>query len=242
VPRAASLALLLALAGCASRPALPPPAPEPDIALAAGVLTFRGHITQRSYAALLAAADAGPVHTLRIRSGGGEVGNAIEIARWVHRNGVDVVVDGVCFSSCSNYIFQAGREKHIVSGGIVGWHGTIEHLLYLQTSGARPPEAQLQAVRAMAERERAFYAEVGINGYIAWFGKIAPYHVPNLYFLSGDDMRYFGLTGLHVRDDYLSSDLAPFNREEKDTLRLLTVDRAVTNPADPNWGAPRAAK
>ncbi len=172
---------------------------------------------------------------MRIQSGGGEVTGAIQIARWIHGRGMNVVVDGTCFSSCSNYIFPAGREKHIVAGGIVGWHGTIEHLVYMQKKGLHAPDGNIATYEAIAAKERAYYADVGVIGFISWFGKIAPYNTPNLYFLSADDMAYFGLTGLHVRSDYLASDLGPFNAEEKDTIRLLTVDRSVTNPSDPNW-------
>jgi hypothetical protein len=232
VLRPACVAALLALAGCASAPPAPQEPQEPRMALAGDTLTFRGNITTRSYAALMALAGSAPVRTLRIQSGGGEVGNAMAIARWVHRNGIDVVVDGSCFSSCSNYIFQAGREKHIVAGGIVGWHGTVEHLRYLQKNGLQDFPAGLEAAAA---RERAFYREAGINGYISWFGKIAPYLAPNLYFLSREDMEYFGLRGLHVRADYPDSDLSGFNADEQDTIRLITVDRSVTNPSDPNW-------
>ncbi len=224
-------------AGCATPPAPPTAAPpdEPVISLVGDELTFRGNITVNSAAALQAVAGSRPVRTLRIRSGGGDVDNAIAIARWMHRNGLDVVVDGVCFSSCSNYIFPAGKEKHIVAGGIVAWHGTVEHLHYLHTSGLRPPNPYLPMVEKTAQNERAFYAEIGHNGFISWFGKIAPYNAPNLYFLSKEDMQYFGLTGLHVRPDYLQSDLAPFNAIDKYTLGLLTIDRSVTNPAHPKW-------
>lgn len=233
----AGIAAMLALAGCASAPPAPvsPPALEPRITLSGANITFRGDITTRSYASLMAVAGSTPVRTLTIQSGGGEVGSAMEIARWVHRKGIDVIVDGTCFSSCANYIFPAGRGKRIVSGGLVAWHGTVEHLLYMHQHGLLDAAHNLALLLRTAARERAFYAEIGVDGYLSWFGKIGPYHAKNLYFLSKEDMEYFGLTGLQVREDYLGSDLSGFDLHEPGMVRLITIDRSVTNSSDPNW-------
>lgn len=223
---------LLALAGCAARPA-------PQVVfidLDGDVLTYRGAIVVNSYARLQAVVGSRPVRALKISSGGGAVTEGIDIARWVHRHGIDVIVDGECFSSCANYIFPAGREKHIVAGGIVGWHGTIEHLLYQHKKGLRSSSAKVMAsMETAAAKERALYADIGLNGYMSWFGKIHPYNAHNLYFLSKEDMEYFGLQRLHVRADYPASDLSRWNGREKRTIGLLKVDRAVTNASDPNW-------
>ncbi len=233
--RARLVALIaLGLAGCATQPAVRPVVVTFDD----GVVRYDGAVDPASFDRIIAEAKGRPVHTLRIRSGGGVVESAIAIARWVHRGGIDVVVDGPCFSSCANYIFPAGKRKTIVGEGIVGWHGTIEHLLWKYGPGG--PSAGKQDVRAMAPvaaMERTFYAEIGHNGYIAWFGKLPPYQARNLYFLSPEDMAYFGMTGLTVREDYLRSNLKRWNAVEPGTLTLLTVDRSVTNPGDPRWTA-----
>ncbi|QYF92202.1 hypothetical protein KY495_15715 [Massilia sp. PAMC28688] len=84
-------------------------------------------------------------------------------------------------------------------------------------------------------QERAFYADTGINGFAGWFGKVAPYHVDNLYFMSKEDMAYFGMRNLHVRPDYLATDLSKYLKHDRRTIRLLSVDRAVTNSSDPRW-------
>jgi hypothetical protein len=239
VRRLACATALLALSACATRA----PPKVVVIRLDGDVLTYRGAIAPKSYAALQAEVGARPVRTLKISSGGGAVDEGIAIARWVHRNGIDVIVDGGCFSSCANYIFPAGKQKHIVAGGIVGWHGTIEHLLYLHKSGQRSASAStMAAYEKTAAMERAFYAEIGLNGYVSWFGKIAPYHTHNLYFLSQQDMEYFGMRGLHVRADYLASDLSRWNARDKRTIALVKVDRAITNAQDPNWIAPARAE
>jgi hypothetical protein len=45
------------------------------------------------------------------------------IGQWVHDMGLVVEVDKVCFSSCANYIFPAGRGRVIRADSFVGWHG-----------------------------------------------------------------------------------------------------------------------
>lgn len=63
------------------------------------------------------------VQKVHLRSPGGDVASAIEIAREIHRQNMDVVVDGSCFSSCANYLFIAGRSKKVVNGGALLLHG-----------------------------------------------------------------------------------------------------------------------
>jgi hypothetical protein len=225
---------LSTLTACASRPA------PPVVSFADGVATYRGSLEPDSMDRLQAVVRNRAVTRLRISSEGGEVGGAIKIARWVHANGIDVEVDGECFSSCANYIFPAGRNKHIVGAGIVGWHGTLTHLLYNHDQKIKAVDAEsLPYLHEMAAVERAFYADTGINSFTGWFGKVAPYNVYNIYFLAPDDMAYFGMERLHVRANYEQADLREYLREDARTIRLLKVDRAVTNASDSRWGAAR---
>lgn len=66
------------------------------------------------------------VTTLRVNSGGGFAHEGIKLGTWIIENDVDVVVDGLCFSSCANYIFTAGRNKTILADSMVGWHGSVQ--------------------------------------------------------------------------------------------------------------------
>ena len=71
------------------------------------------------------------ITTLRVNSGGGKTDEGIKLGHWIFEHGIDVVVDGLCFSSCANYIFTAGMNKTITADSIVGWHGSVqqdEHL------------------------------------------------------------------------------------------------------------------
>lgn len=229
----AATAILPALAGCVG--AVNPVQP-PEVTIAGDQVTYRGNFTSDSSARVQAVVGSHRVRTLRISSNGGDVESAIDTALWVHRNGINVIVDGPCLSACANYIFPAGREKHIVEKGIVGWHGNAEHLRYLRAHGeGKAGLASLPAMERLVIKERAFYDEIGVNGYIAWFGKLAPYATWNFYVMSKEDMEYFGLTGLHVRSDYLAASVLNAGWYKKRNLSLVTVNRALTNPADPNW-------
>ena len=46
------------------------------------------------------------------------------IGEWIFDHEIDVIVDEICFSSCANYIFTAGKNKIIEKDAIVGWHGS----------------------------------------------------------------------------------------------------------------------
>lgn len=223
------VAVLCTLTACASPPS-PVVAPQPLVSYADGVAVYNGPLEPDSMKRLRTVIGERPVARLRIRSGGGEVGGAIELARWVHANGIDVEVDGACFSSCANYIFPAGRKKYIVGKGIVGWHGTLTHLLYRHERGIKPVDANaLPSLKEMVAMERAFFADTGINSFTGWFGKMPPYSVYNMYYLSPSDMAYMGLRDLHVRSDYLQSDSRTWFPRDPAAVRLLTIDRTITS-------------
>ncbi len=131
------------------------------------------------------------ITTLRVSSAGGETDEGIKLGHWIFEHGIDVVVDELCFSSCANYIFTAGRNKTIMAGSIVGWHGseqqdehlaqglglTVEELLAQQydelvAEGVDPPsperrrkfvEVVLSRRPAAVREEQAFLEKVGVS-------------------------------------------------------------------------------
>lgn len=233
------LAAALLLSGCATNKSS---STAPVIAVKDGVVNFRGNILRDSFDKLQAAVGAQPVRRLRMYSGGGEVIASTRIARWVYDNQIDVEVVGPCLSSCANYIFPAGKQKYITGRGLVAWHGTAGHRLYLHRKGIKRLGADEMAVFELAAKaEREFFAATGISSFMPWFAKLAPYHVYNFYILSQEDMAWFGMTGLHVRDDYTTQGFGPLNDKVRNNFVLVKIDRTVTNAADPNWtGVPPA--
>jgi len=99
-------------------------APAPAVSVEGGVASYTGETNAAGFDALTAIAEANTVKTLSIDSLGGEVFWGMKIGELVRARGWDVRVRGVCFSSCANYIFPAGKRKVIDAGGIVGWHGS----------------------------------------------------------------------------------------------------------------------
>lgn len=63
------------------------------------------------------------IRRIHLRSGGGDTAAAMEIGREIHRRGLDVIIDGICASSCANYLFVAGKKKSVVAGGYLLLHG-----------------------------------------------------------------------------------------------------------------------
>ncbi len=66
----------------------------------------------------------GQITAIRINSPGGDTDEGMLIGEWIFDHEIDVIVDEICFSSCANYIFTAGKNKIIEEDAIVGWHGS----------------------------------------------------------------------------------------------------------------------
>lgn len=147
---------------------------------------FRGEISDASTKAFKAAVgniQRGEVTRLVISSVGGETRNGRKIGQWVHDMGLIVEVDRVCFSSCANYIFPAGRVRVIRANAFVGWHGNERGMeidrrkrgvsLESEIRGMTPPEIltrhgidldEVQAsMRKSIQDEAVFYAQLGMQ-------------------------------------------------------------------------------
>ena len=93
------------------------------------------------------------VTRLVITSGGGLVDAALDLAEAVHARRLDVEVPSRCMSSCANYVLPAGRRKLLARPGVVGWHGTMAHVLHLPATGQEHwSEAEMANARQLACR------------------------------------------------------------------------------------------
>lgn len=187
-------------------------------ARAGEVVRYEGELTGEAVTAFLTRyADDRPV-SLVIDSGGGEVRAGIRLGLWVFEQQLDIIVDGVCLSSCANYVFTAARHKTVTPGSVVGWHGNYTHLdqtgLWRDDVESRIRDGEDEAsatreVRALVDElvtlESEFFTRTGVNEYLCWVGKMPPFNVPNYYTLSASDMAKYGVHNVDLPVDYRRS-------------------------------------
>lgn len=193
------IACLMLAAGALAQAQAQPAAPSASVERVDDAIVFRGRIDGASAAAFLALVLEPGLRRVVITSGGGLVGAALGMAEAIHERGLDVEVPQACLSSCANYVFPAGRAKHLGHPRAVGWHGNMAHVLHLaQTGQASWGDAAMQEARQLAAREEAFFRRIGIDGFVCWFGKLAPHGIEAFYTVSPRDMARFGIGDVTV--------------------------------------------
>jgi len=198
-----------------------------SITIEGDTMVFDGDTSEESWAALSELAGTGAAQNVTrmiITSPGGDTFAGRKIARWVHDN-IDVLeVDGICFSSCANYIFPAAPRKIIREDAFVGWHGSersgeIVSLNYPGVSARAFERAELREailydqpelhgtddLTRILDREYArfedsradearFFEEIGVDDKITYFGLLPGQY--RAYLASGMDGWTFSLVDM----------------------------------------------
>lgn len=229
-------ALTIAVAGCTGSQAPGDLSAEPRITVSGAWLHFTGPITPASVDAVGKALAGGRWTGLSIDSEGGDVEAAMAIARLVQDHRLDVEVRHWCMSSCANYIFPSGARKVIAEGAVVGWHGSVAHLHFLDTMGRGSSDTAVRAHHAaLALREAAFLRAAGVDPFVTWFGKLDPYNVPNFFALTVEDMRVFGITNVVAPAAYGPGYLATLPEGMRRGIVFIGVDAEVVRASRPPW-------
>jgi len=140
-----------------------------------GTIRFEGYIEEDDIARFNEIVNE-DTNTLIVRSGGGDVLAAIPIAEKIQRKKMDIVVDGLCVSSCADYFFIAAERKKVSLNSLVLLHGGITAKLEHESEkiieemtrlGAKQEQVELQMKRWRegARKEQEIYknAEVDIS-------------------------------------------------------------------------------
>ena len=107
---------------------------------------------------------------IHLRSGGGEVTAAMEIGREIRKRGLDVVVDGRCYSSCANYLFIAGIHKSVVKSGMLLMHGGAT--FNAERVFAQFPKATSRIIAIKAMRQLLFSPIDGTPAHLATYNAV----------------------------------------------------------------------
>lgn len=102
-----------------------------------------------------------PIELFVVESAGGELRPALAIASEMERLGVDVLVGGVCASSCAQFLFMAGRNKYVLSEGKLLFHGGPIPEASIERMNL-PPSA-VASLRNQNEEFVSFYASRSID-------------------------------------------------------------------------------
>ena len=167
-------------------------------------------------------AASGKQVTLIVTSQGGDVASALRLGDAVHSLGADVTVETVCMSSCANYVFAAGKEKRILPGALVVWHGSVlqrdfrervqryEALLgFAKERELSPAEAQeMKALevdapflKSIQQTQAQFFARVGVDERITRLGQ-EPQQIAENWTVGVSTMDLFGLRRVFAPNDY----------------------------------------
>lgn len=150
-------------------------------------LYYTGNLSKASstaFDAAVAGIARGQVTRLVISSGGGDTVEGRHVGRWVRDMGLVVEVDVICFSSCADYVFPAGRARVIRADAFVGWHGnertfhvqvardgkSLEDLLAQYAPKDASPEQRtaffqdfVETTKVTQKDEADFYGQLGLN-------------------------------------------------------------------------------
>jgi hypothetical protein len=125
---------------------------------------YTGNFSKAStsaFDAAVAGVRRGQITRLVISSGGGDTVAGRQVGRWVRDMAVVVEVDVICFSSCADYVFPAGRARVIRADGFVGWHGNERQfeVLAARQGVSLADELGKYAPKELAPTQRAAFVQ-----------------------------------------------------------------------------------
>ena len=160
-------------------------------------LVYEGNITFEANQIALDLYDKAKVkpRILEITSLGGGINAGLALGEWIVTNGLDVSIPHYCVSSCANYIFVAGKTKHLAKNAYLIWHGGASQpgltqalknnaqreinrtVNTNQREHARATKfAEIDAhIAFIQSREENFYSSIGVDPKIPVLGQLFPY-------------------------------------------------------------------
>ena len=103
-----------------------------------------------------------------VSSSGGDVLAAIDIGERIADRHLQIIIDGICLSSCANYLFTAGSTKSVMPDSLLGFHGGPGQAMAFIYRG--PGQLRETAIHnnisyteLVIRKEEEFFQKIGID-------------------------------------------------------------------------------
>ncbi|MFZ6745544.1 hypothetical protein ACO0LC_20150 [Undibacterium sp. JH2W] len=122
---------------------------------------YDGEIVRGSHQALLKHLKP-ETEKLRMNSLGGNVEEAILMAKEIRTRNIQLVVEAACLSSCANYLFLGASSKVLGAHALLGFHGSTKGQLSTETI-ASFESGKLKSTDITGNRFEDYLTRVGIS-------------------------------------------------------------------------------
>jgi hypothetical protein len=196
-----------------------------DADVVKNIARFYGKIDETNVKEFFTKYENSTVDVLEITSSGGLLLPAIDLANWVRRNKITVVVPMLCASACATIVFPAAWKKIIRSPGLVMWHGSAEQkdIRELQEKYVKIREDLLHGVYAansdqakyiyenkdrfefielQRSRQATFFHDIGVNEEICRLGQEPVKYETEWWTVTTDVMKMYGIDNVSAPENY----------------------------------------
>lgn len=198
-----------------------------NISITDDILFYDGELNEESVALAIDTSQSRQLSQLNIRSYGGEITSAMRFATWIRSKGLDVEINEICFSSCANYIFPAGRMKYVSEKDLIGWHGGAYQKVE-EDEFDDPEDAasfNLYIVKAQ-KQETALFQYLGVNPALPNLGQQpgndCQTHGEQGWYYSVEDLKRLGVDHVVLTDGQWE----PLTYHAKDVCQLVLTPTA----------------
>lgn len=196
-----------------------------------------------------------PVYIV-LHSGGGEVKSGIDMANAILDRQATTIVDGVCASSCANYVFVAGKKRIVNEASLLLYHGGITETNYerwvaeiAQDVSIENKEEVLASLRQTIDsdiaRQQTFLARAGVHpNFFDWMQGV--FDDENTCNQLGEDYKMVAFADAVLARQGIKIDvnLSGKSQAEVDAIvtRLKLADRTACYLDSLDWRWPRPAR
>jgi hypothetical protein len=90
--------------------------------LSSDTIHFNGPVSKESVEKFLSTTE-NSTRLVILTSEGGDAEAAITMGKYIQTNNIDIRVEGLCASSCANYLFLSGNKKELTHNSMLLFHG-----------------------------------------------------------------------------------------------------------------------